>query len=39
MDKQKPQLAVTQLAKLLVLNTKNRIGINISVYAISSINF
>jgi len=40
MGKQKThQLAVKQLAKLLVLLNKTVIGINISVYAISSSDF
>jgi len=40
MDKQtKKQLAVKQLAKLLVLFNKNVIGINFSVDAISSSDF
>ena len=36
-EQTKKQLAVKQLAKLLVLLNKNVIGINFSVYAISSI--
>jgi len=36
---QKKTLSVNQLAKLLVLFNKNVIGINFSVYAISSSDF
>jgi len=38
-EKQKTKLAVKQLAKLLVLFNKRVIGINFSVYAISSSDF
>jgi len=38
-NKKQQQLAVKQLAKLLVLFNKNIIGINFSVYAISSSDF